>query len=106
MRDTYHVMYQILSPGALTYKNDRVCAYRRIKLRGYDQWQFSCKKGVHHLVPDKKKKKKKSGGHCVCNRPVSHSARNQRPARERHIMRIASRENVDNQAPRNANFTQ
>ena len=34
-----------------------------------------------------------------CNRPVSHSARHQRPARERHIMRIASRENVDNQAP-------
>ena len=33
------------------------------------------------------------------NRPVSHSARHQRPARERHIMRIASRENVDNQAP-------
>ena len=30
------------------------------------------------------------------NRPVSHSARHQRPARERHIMRIASRENVDN----------
>ena len=40
------------------------------------------------------------------NRPVSHSARHQRPARERHIMRIASRENVDNQAPRNTNFTQ
>ena len=40
------------------------------------------------------------------NRPVSHSARHQRPARERHIMRIASRENVDNQAPRNINFTQ
>ena len=33
--------------------------------------------------------------------PVSHSARHQRPARERHIMRIASRENVDNQAPCN-----
>ena len=40
------------------------------------------------------------------NRPVSHSARHQRLARERHIMRIASRENVDNQAPRNTNFTQ
>ena len=40
------------------------------------------------------------------NRPVSHSARHQRPTRERHIMRIASRENVDNQAPRNTNFTQ
>ena len=40
------------------------------------------------------------------NRPVSHSARHQHPARERHIMRIASRENVDNQAPRNTNFTQ
>ena len=39
-------------------------------------------------------------------RPVSHSARHQRPARESHIMRIASRENVDNQAPRNTNFTQ
>ena len=42
----------------------------------------------------------------VFNRPVSHSARHQHPARERHIMRIASRENVDNQAPRNTNFTQ
>ena len=40
------------------------------------------------------------------NRPVSHSARHQRPARERHIMRIASWENVDNQAPHNTNFTQ
>ena len=39
------------------------------------------------------------------NRPVSHSARHQRPARERHKIRIASRENVDNQAPRNTNFT-
>ena len=34
------------------------------------------------------------------NSPVSHSARHQRPARERHKIRIASRENVDNQAPR------
>ena len=33
----------------------------------------------------------------VVNRLVSHSARHQRPARERHIMRIASRENVDKQ---------
>ena len=40
------------------------------------------------------------------NRPVSHLARHQRPARERYIVRIASRENVDNQAPRNTNFTQ
>ena len=39
------------------------------------------------------------------NRPVSHSARHQRPARERHKIRIASRENVDSQAPRNTNFT-
>ena len=39
------------------------------------------------------------------NRPVSHSARHQRPARERHTIRIASRENVNNQAPRNTNFT-
>ena len=39
------------------------------------------------------------------NWPVSHSARHQRPARERHRIRIASRENVDNQAPRNTNFT-
>ena len=37
--------------------------------------------------------------------PVSHSARHQRPARERHNIRVASRENVDNQAPRNTNFT-
>ena len=29
----------------------------------------------------------------------------QRPARERHKIRIASRENVDNQTPRNTNFT-
>ena len=42
----------------------------------------------------------------IGDRPVSHSAHHQRPARERHIMRIASRENVDNQAPRNTNFTQ
>ena len=41
----------------------------------------------------------------ILNRPVSHSARHQRPARERHKIRIASRENVDNQAPRNTNFT-
>ena len=33
------------------------------------------------------------------NSPVAHSARHQRPARERHKIRIASRENVDNQAP-------
>ena len=39
------------------------------------------------------------------NSPVLHSARHQRPARERHKIRIASRENVDNQMPRNTNFT-
>ena len=39
------------------------------------------------------------------NSPVLHSARHQRPARERHKIRIASRENVDNQVPRNTNFT-
>ena len=39
------------------------------------------------------------------NRPVLHSERHQRPARERHKIRIASLENVDNQAPRNANYT-
>ena len=39
------------------------------------------------------------------NSPVLHSARHQRPARERHKIRIASRETVDNQAPRNTNFT-
>ena len=39
------------------------------------------------------------------NWPVTHSARHQRPARERHKIRIASRENVDNQTPRNTNFT-
>ena len=39
------------------------------------------------------------------NSPVSHSARHQRPARERHKISIASRENVDNQTPRNTNFT-
>ena len=39
------------------------------------------------------------------NSLVSHSARHQRPARERHKIRIASRENVDNQRPRNRNFT-
>ena len=37
--------------------------------------------------------------------PVSHSVRHQRPARERHKICIASRENVDNQTPRNTNFT-
>ena len=42
---------------------------------------------------------------CGYNSPVSHSARHQRPARERHKIRIASRENVDNQAPCNTNFT-
>ena len=31
------------------------------------------------------------------NSPVSHSARHHRPARERHKIRIVSRENVDNQ---------
>ena len=35
------------------------------------------------------------------NSPVSFSACHQRPARERHKIRIASQENVDNQAPRN-----
>ena len=39
------------------------------------------------------------------NSPVLHSVRHQRPARERHKIRIASRETVDNQAPRNTNFT-
>ena len=39
------------------------------------------------------------------NSPVSHLARHQRPAREGHKFRIASRENVDNQMPRNTNFT-
>ena len=39
------------------------------------------------------------------NSPISHSARHQHPARERHKIRIASRENVDNQTPRNTNFT-
>ena len=38
------------------------------------------------------------------NSPVLHSARHQRPTRERHKIRIASRETVDNQAPRNTNF--
>ena len=41
----------------------------------------------------------------ISNWPVSHSARHQRPARERHKIRIVSRGNVDNQAPRNTNFT-
>ena len=35
------------------------------------------------------------------NSSVLHSARHQRPARERHKIRIASRENVDSQAPHN-----
>ena len=39
------------------------------------------------------------------NSPVSHSVCHQRPAREKHKIRIASRENVDNQTPRNTNFT-
>ena len=39
------------------------------------------------------------------NSPVLHSARHQRPAREWHRIRIASRENVDNQTLRNTNFT-
>ena len=39
------------------------------------------------------------------NSPVSHLACHQRPARERHKICIASRENVDNQTPRNTNFT-
>ena len=39
------------------------------------------------------------------NRPVSHLARHQRPAREMHKIRVASRGYVDNQAPRNTNFT-
>ena len=38
------------------------------------------------------------------NSPVSFSARHQRPAIERHKIRIASRENVNNQAPRNTNL--
>ena len=37
--------------------------------------------------------------------PISHSVRHQRPTRERHKICIASRENVDNQTPRNTNFT-
>ena len=41
----------------------------------------------------------------IYNSPVSHSARHQRPARERHKIGIALRENVDNQAPQNTNFT-
>ena len=48
---------------------------------------------------------KKASQAYMDNRPVSHSARHQRPARERHKIRIASRENVDNQAPRNTNCT-
>ena len=39
------------------------------------------------------------------NSPISYSARHQRPARERHKIHIASRENVDNQTPRSTNFT-
>ena len=38
------------------------------------------------------------------NSPISHSARYQRPARERHKICIASLENVDNQTPRNTKF--
>ena len=41
----------------------------------------------------------------MINSPVLHSARHQRPARERHKIRTASRKTVDNQAPRNTNFT-
>ena len=37
--------------------------------------------------------------------PASCSARHKRPARERQKIRIASRKNVDNQTPRNTNFT-
>ena len=37
--------------------------------------------------------------------PVSHSARHQRPARERHKIHIASQENVDNQMLGDTNFT-
>ena len=36
---------------------------------------------------------------------IRHATMYQRPARERHKIRIALRENVDNQAPRNTNFT-
>ena len=39
------------------------------------------------------------------NSPVSHSAHHQCPAMERHKIRIVLRENVDNQTPRNTNFT-
>ena len=43
---------------------------------------------------------------CVkLNSPVSHLAHHQRPPTERHKICIASQENVDNQAPRNTNFT-
>ena len=41
----------------------------------------------------------------IPNWPVLHSARHKHPARERHKIRIASQENVDNQTPRNTNFT-
>ena len=41
----------------------------------------------------------------ISNSPVSYSARHQRPARERHKIRIASWGNVDNQTPHNTNFT-
>ena len=46
-----------------------------------------------------------SGRHYESNSPVSYSVRHQRPARERQKIRIASRKNVDNQAPHNTNFT-
>ena len=39
------------------------------------------------------------------NSPVLHSARHQRPVRERHKIGIALRENFDNKMPRNTNFT-
>ena len=39
------------------------------------------------------------------NSPVSYSVRHQRPTLERHKILIASRENVDNQTPRNTSFT-
>ena len=41
----------------------------------------------------------------IWNSPISHSTHHQRPARERHKIRNASRENVNNQALRNTNFT-
>ena len=55
-------------------------------------WTLSCNFNARQIL-----------GNClhVVNSPVSHSARHQRPARERQKIRIASRENVDNQTPRN-----